>query len=392
MRRKKPRSRAESGTKQARPCALRDALRADVPRRVDLLREELHGRRLDALLVTKEVNVQYLSGFRGPDSALVIGQRSAVLVTDMRYEEEARETALGVGVAVRKQGLLEECLRQARRRGWRRLGFELGAMLALHHARLKSLARGEKRRRIRPVGTKGLVERLRLVKSPAEIDALRAAVGIAERAGVSTRRFLRPGRSELELARRASRRMEDIGASSGVATTPSFETIAALDARSSLPHAQPGPSRARRNSFLLLDWGARYLGYCSDLTRVFALASIPAWLRRAHEAVVEAQAEAIARVGPGVKARDVDAAARSVLRKRGLARYFGHGLGHGLGLEVHEGPRFAARSTDVLAPGMVVTVEPGVYFPGRGGVRIEDDVVVTEGGAEVLSRLSSKLR
>jgi Xaa-Pro aminopeptidase len=128
------------------------------------------------------------------------------------------------------------------------------------------------------------------------------------------------------------------------------------------------------------------------LTRVCALASIPAWLRRAHEAVLEAQRAAIARLGPGVRARDVDAAARRVLGKRGLARHFGHGVGHGLGLAVHEGPRLGARSKDVLRPGMVVTIEPGVYFPGRGGVRIEDDVLVTEGGAEVLSRLPRELK
>jgi Xaa-Pro aminopeptidase len=367
--------------------ALRRALRADIPGRVDLLRDDLDVRGLDALLVTSEANVHYLSGFTGSESALLVGRRSVLLVTDARYEEEARQTAPGARVALRKRGLLDECVSQARRRGWRKLAFEMDAMLALDLDHLMGLARGGKGKRVTPVGVKGLVAALRLVKSPAEVAALRATVRIAERAGGDTKRFFRKGRSELDLSRRASRRMEDLGASGA-----SFETIAALDARGSLPHARPGEARAGRESVLLLDWGARHLGYCSDLTRVFALASIPTWLRRAHETVLAAQRAAIARIGPDVRARDVDSAARRVLRKAGLARRFGHGVGHGLGLDVHEGPRLGPRSGDVLRPGMVVTVEPGVYFPGRGGVRIEDDVVVTEDGAEVLSRFPRELR
>ena len=384
MPRKRKCSRTPAGRASAQD-ALRRALRADVPGRVDLLRDEVDARGLDALLVTSEANVHYLSGFTGSESALLVGKRSVLLVTDSRYE--AHQTAPGAKVAVRKRGLLDECVNQARRRGWRKLGFEMDAMLALDLERLMSLARARKGKRVRPVGVKGLVAALRHVKSPAEVDALRAAVWIAERAGADTRRFFREGRSELDLSRRASRRMEDLGASGA-----SFETIAALDERASLPHARPGEARAGRKSVLLLDWGARHLGYCSDLTRVFGLASIPTWLRRAHEAVLAAQRAAIARIGPDVRARDVDSAARRVLRKAGLASSFGHGVGHGLGLDVHEGPRLGPRSADVLRPGMVVTVEPGVYFPGRGGVRIEDDVVVTEGGAEVLSRLPRELR
>jgi Xaa-Pro aminopeptidase len=362
--------------------SLRRALLAEVPHRVELLREELEARRLDALLVTSEANVHYLSGFTGSESALLVGRRSTCLVTDARFGEEAGRISPDLRVVVRKRYLLEECVRQAQRRGWLRLGFEMDAMLAVDLELLKRHARAQRRRRVKPVGTTGLVAALRATKSAAEVEALRTAVRIAERAGGETRRFFREGRSELELARRVARRMEDLGASRA-----SFETIAALDARASLPHAHPGEARAGRRSVLLLDWGARYLGYCSDLTRLFALASIPAWLGKAHEAVLEAQRAAITRVGPGVRARDVDAAARKVLRRQGLAHRFGHGVGHGLGLDVHEGPRLGPRSRDVLRPGMVVTIEPGVYFPGRGGVRVEDDVVVTEGGAEVLGRL-----
>jgi Xaa-Pro aminopeptidase len=365
---------------------IRDALLADVAARVDLLREELDARRLDCLLVTKDVNVYYLSGFTGSESALLVGPRTVVLVTDFRYVEEAAASAPGVTVACRKGPLMAECVRQARRRGWTRLGYELAGMLAVDRDDLMRAARGKKGRKLRLTALRNTVEALRAVKSPAEVEAIRRAVGIAERAGAALRRRLRTGVSEIELARLCARRMEDLGADE-----PSFPVIAALDERASLPHAHPGEGLVRKRSALLLDWGATADRYRSDLTRVFAVSSIPSWLRRAHEAVLLAQREAVARAGPGVRAKDVDAAARGVLKSKGLGKRFGHGVGHGLGLEVHEAPRLAPRSKDVLRPGMVVTIEPGVYVPGRGGVRIEDDVLITEDGAEVLSRMARGL-
>jgi Xaa-Pro aminopeptidase len=335
----------------------------------------------------KEVNVHYLSGFTGSESALLVGPRTVVLVTDFRYEEEAAESAPGVTVALRRGPLIPGCVRQARRRGWTRVGYELTGMLAVDRDDLVRAAREKKGRRLRLTALRNAVEALRAVKSAAEVEAIRRAVGIAERAGAAVGRRLRAGVSEIDLARLCARRMEDLGASA-----PSFPVIAALDERASLPHAHPGGTLVGKRSALLLDWGATADRYRSDLTRVFAVSSIPSWLRRAHEAVLLAQSEAIAGAGPGVRARDVDAAAREVFERKGLGRRFGHGVGHGLGLEVHEAPRLAPRSRDVLRPGMVVTIEPGVYLPGRGGVRIEDDVLITEGGAEVLSRMPRELR
>lgn len=366
------------------------ALRADIPSRIDSLRGELDARKLDAFLVTREVNVHYLTGFTGEDSVLLVGTRGGksgvVLVTDFRYQEEAAESAPSAKTVMRKHPIMVEAARTARRRGWTKLGFELTGMLAADRDDLAREGRSVKRKRIRIKGVRGLLEALRAVKSPAEVEAIRRAVRVAERAGRTARSFFREGRTELEVARRVARRMEDLGAMSAA-----FPTIAAFDARGSLPHAKPGEARARRDSVLLLDWGARCDFYCSDLTRVFALTSIPKRLRGMHALVLEAQRAAIARIGPGVPAREVDAAARAVIRKAGWGKRFGHGAGHGIGLEVHEAPRLGARSGDTLRAGMVVTVEPGVYIAGRGGVRIEDDVVVTEDGAEVLSRMARDL-
>jgi len=373
---------------------LRAALAADVPGRLERLRDELDARRLDAILVTSAPNVHYLSGFTGDESALLVGTRAGtrgktggVLVTDARFEEEAAGSAPKAKVVIRKGPLIKECVRQARARGWRRLGFELTGLLAVDRDDLAREARAVRGKRLTLKGIRGLVEALRQLKSRSEVEAIRRAVRLAEAAGRMARSYFRAGRSELDVARRVARRMEDLGASEA-----SFPTIAAFDARSSLPHAKPTDAVARAKSFLLLDWGARADFYCSDLTRVFAQNSIPAWLRRAHSVVHEAARAAVERAGPGVRARDVDSAAREVIRKAGWGREFRHGLGHGLGLEVHEAPRLGPGSPDVLRAGMVVTIEPGVYFPGRGGVRIEDDVLVTDDGAERLSGLPRCLR
>ena len=383
MARRKPAGDRETGSLSA-------ALRADVPRRLDRLRDELDARKLDALLVTSTPNVHYLSGFSGDESALLVGtrgRRGGVLVTDARFEEEAGLSAPGARAVIRKGPLIKEAVKQARGRGWLRLGFELTGLLAVDRDDLAREARAVKGKRLRLKGIRGLVEALRSLKSEPEIEAIRRAVRVAEKAGLTARGYFRAGRSELDVARRVARRMEDLGASGG-----SFPVIAAFDARSSLPHAKPTGAVARKGSFLLLDWGARADFYCSDLTRVFAPNSIPAWLRKAHDVILEAGRAGLERVGPGVRARDVDAAARAVVRKAGWEKCFRHGLGHGMGLEVHEMPRLGPRSVDVLRPGMVITIEPGVYFAGRGGVRIEDDVLVTDDGAESLSRLPRGLR
>lgn len=380
----------KSASSRREVIALRKALRADVPRRLDRVRKELDARGIDALLVTRSENVYYLSGFTGDDSVLLVGRRGGkrglVLVTDFRYQEEARDSAPGATVAVRKGSVFKTIVAQARRRGWKTLGYDPSGMLASDRDELMREARAVKGKRIRLKGLRGLVVTLRAIKCPAEVAAIQRSIGIAERAGKDARRFLRAGRSELEVARRVARGMEDMGASA-----PAFPVIAAFDARGSLPHAKPGERLARRNSVVLLDWGARCDFYCSDLTRVFALNNIPGWLRRMHEVVLAALAAAFERTGPGVRARDVDTVAREVIRKAGFGGRFGHGLGHGVGLAVHERPAIGPRSKDILRPGMVFTLEPGIYVPGRGGVRIEDDVVVTGDGVELLSRLPREM-
>jgi Xaa-Pro aminopeptidase len=366
--------------------ALLRALRRDVPLRLKRLRGEMAQRRLDAFLVVREPNVHYLSGFRGTDTVLLVGSRREILITDFRFEEEAALSAPGFPVAIRAGALADEIARQLVKRRMARVGFESDGMFVSDREDLAKALRHRKATRVKMVPCRGLVEGLRVVKSDAEVACIRRSIRIAESAAKTARTLLAPGKTERDVARGVLHRMEAEGAEGA-----SFDTIAAFDANSALPHARPGLRRASGRSVLLLDWGARAYSYCSDLTRVYAQHSIPTWLRKAHAKVYEAQRAAIARVGPGVRARDVDAAARDVLKKAGWGRLFGHGVGHGVGLEVHEPPRLGPRSMDVLRPGMVVTIEPGVYFGGRGGVRIEDDVLVTATGVEVLSRLPRTL-
>jgi Xaa-Pro aminopeptidase len=225
-----------------------------------------------------------------------------------------------------------------------------------------------------------------MIKGPEEIESIEAAIRIGEQAFEVLRRKVRPGMTESEVAGLIEYEMKRRGASG-----PCFPTIAAVDGNAALPHARPGQAVVPKNGLLLVDWGARVGEYCGDLTRVLLIGKIRPRIRQMYQAVLDAQLTAIAAIRPNISCREVDRAARRALDKAGLGKYFVHSLGHGLGVEVHEGPRLAASNRDILKPGMVVTVEPGVYLPGVAGIRIEDDVVVTETGCRVLSRLDKGL-
>jgi Xaa-Pro aminopeptidase len=343
-------------------------------RRARLLRQ-IRRDKLDALLVTNVHNVRYLSGFLGDDSALLVTPERTYLLTDSRYAEQAEGETHGIGIVVRKKGMMSIAAATARKAGVRTLGVE---------ARTMTMAEAEEFRRSLPQAeikpTRGMVERLRIIKDPSEIAAISRAAEIADEAFRLTLARIAPGQTEREAALTLERTMEDLGADE-----PAFPTIVAAGERSSLPHARPTDRRIRRGEALLFDWGARWKGYASDLTRVVFLDRIQDDFERRYRLVLTAQRRALARVRVGCSAGKLDAAARSYLKAHRCGKYFGHSLGHGVGLEVHEAPGIASGQATLLKAGMVITIEPGVYVPGQGGVRIEDLVLVTRNGPRILT-------
>jgi Xaa-Pro aminopeptidase len=351
------------------------------------LRRRLRDGKIDALLVTEPKDIRYLTGFIGEDSWLLIPLRgtSVHILSDSRFEEQIAREAPQAKAVMRKGSIADATAKLCDKlTSIDRVGVQPGSMtLAVRMALIKSLGGA---RRVVPIDD-GLL-RQRSVKSDEEVAAIEAALRIQERAFGELCHFIEPGMREYEAAAYLEYRMRALGADGR-----SFPTITAVGANAALPHAVPGDARIEKNELVLIDWGARKDGYCGDLTRVVALGSMPAAMREVYEVVLEAQLAGIEAVRPGAEPREVDAAARKVIEDAGYGDRFGHGLGHGLGLAVHEQPALSPRAKEgeALEVGQVVTVEPGVYVPGVGGVRIEDDVLVTAGGKRVLSRLPKTL-
>jgi Xaa-Pro aminopeptidase len=354
-------------------------------RRRDALRGLLREAGLDALLVTDLVNVRYLSGFTGSNAALLVhagddahgGEDRTVLATDARYTVQAGAQAPDLPVLVERAcgpALL------AALPGATVVGFDSAHVTVDGHGDLlAALAAGELRR------APGLVETLREVKDAGEVDALRQACAVADAAlaGMVAADGLRAGRSEREVARDLEERMREAGAEA-----PSFDTIVAAGAHAAIPHHSPTDAPLADGDLLTMDFGALVDGYHSDMTRTVVVGDAAAadWQRDLHALVAEAAAAGRAALAPGVATRDVDAAARDVIAAAGFGEQFVHGLGHGVGLVIHEAPAVSATATATLKAGMTVTVEPGVYLAGWGGVRIEDTLVVTDDGAVPLTQ------
>ncbi|CAB1128919.1 aminopeptidase (Met-Xaa and Xaa-Pro, Xaa-Pro-Xaa) [Candidatus Hydrogenisulfobacillus filiaventi] len=337
---------------------------------------------LDALLVWSSPNRRYLSGFTGSSAYLLAGADGrGLLLTDFRYLEQAAAQAPGWTVIRHGRDVWSDLAGQAAAAGWRTVGVEADHVTLAAFRRLE--AAGEARGITwRPVS--GLVEGLRLVKTPDEVEAVRAAAALARRALEAVWPRLVPGVSEAEVALELECTMRRLGAEA-----EAFPTIVASGPRGSLPHARPGPRRLEAGDLVTIDFGARLDGYHSDETVTVGIGAAAAAhpLRPVYEVVRRAQAAGIAAIRPGVPASAVDRAARGVIEEAGYGEAFGHSTGHGVGLEVHEAPWAAAQPPVdyVLEPGMILTVEPGIYLPGRGGVRLEDTLVVTETGCERLT-------
>jgi Xaa-Pro aminopeptidase len=360
--------------------------------RLTRLRLALEENHLDSLLVTHLPNIRYLCGFTGSAGALLVADRGCILFTDGRYRTQAKaEVAANLKkltmVIAGKSSLLAAAdwlIAHQGRSMPASLGIEPESITAGMRDRLASLLKGRIKVRLRSAPP--LIERARMVKEAAEILLIRRAVELGASLFQVARKKIRPGVSEAEVAGAMEYQARRAGAEA-----MSFPTILASGTRSAIVHGRASGARIPRRGFVVCDFGVILAGYCSDRTRTVHVGRPSAEARQLYGAVLEAQQTAIAAVRPGVTAAEVDGAARRVLRRRKLGRYFTHSTGHGLGLEIHEAPRLAAGQTQKLEPGMVITIEPGAYVPGERGVRIEDVVVVTPSGCEVLTPTDNKL-
>ncbi len=358
------------------------------PQRIEGLRQALHASGIDAFLVLIEANRRYLSGYTAEDGqfdesagALLLSRDHLILATDSRYLLQARREAPGYEIICYTKGLLDELPAHLARLNVRRLGFESVRMSVKQHLELQENL-GQAKGNITLIPQEALVENLRVCKDHHEIAATQRAVRCAETAFRRLREALRIGMTELEIARMLNDFMRRAGAEA-----PSFPTIVATGPNSALPHAVPGERRLATGEPLLLDWGARVDGYCSDISRTLVCGAPDDTFRHCYQTVQKAQGKAIAAIKAGAAGRKVDAVARATIREAGFEGRFGHSLGHGTGLFIHEAPRLSPRSDDILRADMLVTVEPGIYLPEWGGIRLENQVRVTTDGAEVLNTL-----
>lgn len=332
---------------------------------------------LDALLISNPPDIEYLTGFCGEDSWALLTRRTVVILSDRRFEEEIERDAPFARAVMRRESLAHEAGKIASQQKLKTIGIQ-GEHLTVSQRQALVKAVGAKA--LQTIGS-WLVDQ-RAVKDDDEIKLIQKAVRIQEKAFNELREWIKPGMTERHIAARLDYLMRVHGASGA-----GFRTIVAAGANASIPHHLPGETKVRRNNIILIDFGARFGSYVSDMTRTVALGKMPRKIREIYTVVHEAQQAGIAAIKPGVPLRDVDAAAREVIKDAGFGKEFGHSLGHGIGLEVHEQPSLSARSKGELQVGQVVTIEPGIYLPGVGGVRLEDDVCVTPRGRRNLCSL-----
>jgi len=357
-------------------------MNADYSKRRKTVVRELAARGLDCLVVTHPPNWYYLTGFTGESGALVITGSGTTLLTDGRFTGQAKGETSGIKIEQQKGGLYSGLGELLLREGNESFGIDPGQLTITQWKAVKKAA-GAK---CKGVEAGGVVEHLRWQKDAGELALMRKAAILAGEVLEGALKLVRPGVRESEIGAEIEYQMRKRGASG-----PSFETIVASGRRGALPHARPTAKRLRKNELVVLDLGVILGKYCSDMTRTVYLGRAPKRIRRWYGAVQEAQAAGVAAVKAGVTCGQVDAAARDVLKKNGLEQFFVHSTGHGLGLEVHEEPRIARGQAVRLEAGNVITIEPGIYVEGVGGIRIEDDVAVRAGGNEVLTRVRRDL-
>ncbi|UNK20381.1 Xaa-Pro peptidase family protein [Paenibacillus sp. N3/727] len=349
-------------------------------KRVKQLREKLQSHGLSAMLVASPINRRYLTGFTGSAGYVLITREQSYLLTDFRYMTQAPQQAVGFKVVEHGAKVMDTVKELLATEGITSLGFEQEhvtyAVFAAYTEQLKPVS-------LVPVS--GLVEELRIFKDSEELKVMQRAADLADATFSHVLSIVETGKTEREIDLQMEMFMRSHGA-----TSSSFDTIVASGERSALPHGVASERVIQGDEFITFDFGALLDGYCSDLTRTIAVGTPDPKLKEIYDIVLEAQLHALDHIKPGMTGREADALARDIITKYGYGDYFGHSTGHGLGMEVHESPRLSKLSDDVLKPGMVVTVEPGIYLPGLGGVRIEDDIVITETGIHILTSSSKE--
>lgn len=348
--------------------------------KLEKLRAEFEKAGIDGLFITSPYNRRYISNFTGSSGAALISMDKAVFITDFRYIEQAKSQCGGFQIVKHEGSIADKTAEQLKELGIKRLGFEQDYVTFAEYKTYEKAFEAE----LFPVS--GMIEKLRLIKSDAEIKILKEAADIADAAFKHIIDFIRPGLTELEVANELEYFMRKAGA-----TSSSFDIIVASGYRSAMPHGVASEKVIVAGDMVTMDFGAYYKGYVSDITRTVAVGEPDPKLKEIYNIVLEAQLRGINGLKPGMSGKEGDALTREYISENGYGEYFGHSTGHGIGLEVHEGPALSVRSETILQPGMVVTVEPGIYIPGLGGVRIEDDTVITEDSNEPLTHSTKEL-
>lgn len=349
--------------------------------KLNKLRDLLVEKELDALLITSSFNRRYMTDFTGTAGIAIVSKNDAVFITDFRYMEQAHEQVKDFRIVQHMKTIIEEVALQVEEMDIKKLGFEKEDLTYGMYELYKNNVKAEL------VPTAGLVEKLRIIKTPEELEVLRQAAKIADDAFTHICGYIKPGMTELQVANELEFFMRQQGA-----TSSSFDTIVASGVRGALPHGVASEKKIQTGELVTMDYGALYNGYISDITRTVAVGEPSKQMREIYEITLTAQKMAVEGFKPGLTGVQADAIARDYIISKGYGEAFGHSTGHGIGLEVHESPGLSSRSEVVLEPNMTVTAEPGIYLPGIGGVRIEDDLIITENGCERLTHSTKELQ
>ncbi|KGX88851.1 M24 family metallopeptidase [Pontibacillus litoralis] len=344
------------------------------------IREMMKEQEMDGFLITSSKNRRYITNFTGTAGVVLITMEEAIFITDFRYMKQAADEVKGFTIIQHHGPIHEEIATQVNRCGVHQLGFEKAHMTYAQYEAYQKVVD------VSLVPTGNMIEKLRLIKNEDEIKILKEAAQIADAAFEHILTYIKPGVKEIDVANELEFFMRQQGA-----TSSSFDIIVASGYRSALPHGVASDKVIQSGELVTLDFGALYKGYCSDITRTVAVGEISESLREIYDTVLEAQLRGLQGLKAGITAKEADDLTRDYITEKGYGDYFGHSTGHGIGLDVHEGPGLSFRSQETLKPGMVVTVEPGIYVPEIGGCRIEDDTVITESGNERLSTSTKKL-
>ncbi|ROX92774.1 M24 family metallopeptidase [Enterococcus hirae] len=348
--------------------------------RVEKLRKKMQEENLDSFLITSPYNLRYLTNFTGTTGLAVITLEKAFFITDFRYTEQAAAQAQGFEIIKNVGPIFEEVADLVQKEGLRELGFEETTVSFLEYSVLEEIIDAQ----LIPIS--GMIEELREIKDEEEIAIIEKACSIADLAYDHILKMIQPGMTEIEVANQLDFYMRSLGASS-----VSFETIVASGLRSAMPHGVASKKIIEQGDLITIDFGCYYEGYVSDMTRTFANGDPGEQLKEIYQIVLEAQLAVLEVAKPGVTGKQLDAVARDYITKHGYGEAFGHSTGHGIGLEIHEGPNVSVRAEKQFVPGNIITDEPGIYLPGIGGVRIEDDLLITSDGNRVLTHSPKEL-